>query len=217
MKSRNPHLPQISAFYHVYLEDRDLSGFQKRAASTYTPGTLERLVAHHETTVRQAAVLALTAQGDFRASRALARALHDPDSITAMLAETGMKMLWRRDGSPEDRQALEEIIAQINAGNFGPAMILASAQLARTPDFAEVWHQRGCAWFALGEYDRAADDFRQTLKRNPHHFTAAAMLGHAFLLQGKKSLARRAFRRGRLIHPGLKTSHRKLRQLLENR
>lgn len=205
--------PQLAAFYYTYLENQELSCFLEAAADIYTPGTLQRLVSHHEISVRRAAVLALTSLGDYRVSRTLACALRDPDPVVAMLAETGVKMLWRRDGNEYDQGRLGDIISLINQCDFVTATLLATVQISLTPHFAEVWHQRGMAWFSRGEYAQAAADFHRTLELNPHHFEAAAMLGHTLVRLNQKSPARKAFRRSLRINPGMKNVRRELKSI----
>lgn len=213
MEPRYCHFPQLSAFYRAYLENQELSCFLEATAGVYTPGTLQRLVFHHEISVRRAAVLALTSLGDFCTSCTLVRALRDPDPIVAMLAETAVKMLWRRDGNDDDRRQLSDIIMRINRHDYTAAIVQATVQISRTPDFAEVWHQRGIAWFARGEYALAAADFRRAMELNPQHFEAAAMLGHAFLHRNQKSQARKAFRRSLRVNPGMKNVRRELKSI----
>lgn len=205
--------PQLSAFYRAYLENQELSCFLVATAAVYTPGTLQRLVSHREISVRRAAVLALASLGDYRANRVLAQALCDRDPVVAMLAETAIKMLWRRDGSEDDQSRVSAIIMLINQHDFIAATLQATHQISLTPDFAEVWHQRGTAWFARGEYALAAADFRRALALNPHHFEAALMLGHTLLRRNRKSQAKKAFRRSLRINPGLKNVRRELKSI----
>lgn len=217
MESKKERLPKIFALYQNYLLRQDLERFVVEASSCYTPGTLQRLASHHAVSVRRAVVMVLTAVGDFRANATLARAMHDEDKLVAMLAETGIKILWRRDFSAEDQATLHEITHLVNIGDANQAVLQATQQLSLTPDFAEVWNQRGNAWFSLGNYTQAVEDFRQALALNPYHFAAAAMQGFAYIHLRKKNNAQIAFRKGLLINPALKYVQRQLSRLSKTR
>lgn len=215
MSLPNHFFPQILTFYQAYLDGRDLPRFIADVAEYYTQGTLQRLASSHLVSARRAAILALTTLGDYRTNQVMAEALHDDDFLVAILAETGMKMIWRRDFSRKDQHSLHEIAQAVLAEDTKEAIFRASEQILLTPGFAEVWHQRGNAWFRQGNDFQAAADFQRTLELNPYHFQAATRLGFAFLRLGEVSRARDAFRRSLRINPGLKQARHQLKRLLK--
>ncbi len=169
-------------------------------------GTLERLVSHADATVRRAAVLALGLVGNFSSNSILATALTDCDKTVALLAESALCNIWRRDGDAEDQLALQNLIRMNAEGNPLKVVTYASLQLEKTPRFAEIWFQRASAWFALGEFEFALEDLEKTLDLNPFHFNAYVMLGYVQMELGHVALALHAFRNALDINPGLKKS-----------
>ena len=213
MNVRNVCLPQLLVFYQRYLAAGNLSGFVAETAEVYTQGTLMRLAGDRNVSVRRAAILALTSLGDYQANPVMAEALRDEDFTVAVLAETGMKAIWQRDRTPRDRFSLHEIARAVTAGETRLAEMLATEQILKTPDFAEVWHQRGMARYQQGNYARAAADFRRALELNPHHFAAASMMGSAWLRLGESVPAREAFRLSLRINPRMREVRRQLKSL----
>ena len=198
------HAPILSEFYQQYLADADIMQFRGCVESRYTPATLEHLVEHREVSVRRAAVLALGLIGDFRSNTVLGAALRDSDSITAILAEVAIRTLWKRDATPEAQEVLRLVTELNTTGNLLRAIAWANAQLDITPSFAELRYQRGKAWFQLGNFQNALDDFLQTLMDNPLQFDAARMAAHCFMELGRTRDMLNAFRLAVRINPNLK-------------
>ena len=190
MSVRNVGIPQLLVLYQEYIKARNLSRFIAEVAEDYTQGTLMRLAVDRNVSVRRAAILALTSLGDYQANRVMAEALRDEDFTVAILAETGMKAIWTRQ-----------------------AEAIATEQLLETPEFAEVWHQRGMTRYRQGDYAGAAGDFRRALALNPYHFTAASMMGFTWLRLDEPAAAREAFRLSLNINPRMREVRKKLKQL----
>ena len=71
------------------------------------------------------------------------------------------------------------------------------------PGWAEAWNRRATAFFMLGDMERALLDVRETLHREPRHFSAIAGLGHIFHGLGDDRKAIQAYRRALALHPHL--------------
>jgi len=69
------------------------------------------------------------------------------------------------------------------------------------PGWAEAWNRRATAFFMLGDMERALLDVRETLQREPRHFSAIAGLGHIFHGLGDARKAVQAYRRALALHP----------------
>ncbi|MDO4569174.1 MAG: tetratricopeptide repeat protein [Planctomycetia bacterium] len=205
--------PLLLEFYQRYLACGNVSLFVDEVSSRYAQGTLERLTRHQSANVRRAAVVALGLIGDYRANQTLADALVDPDETTAILADCAIRSVWKRDETLEDQKNLQACIDLNQAGESENAVLGATYLLQKTPGFAEVWFQRGRAWFDLGNFKAAKADFQKTLELNPHHFEASVMLGYAFMELGDAPQTLEAFRRALRMNPGLREARPKMRRI----
>lgn len=196
-------LPLLCAFYGDYLGDEKTALFLRRVSNRYTVATLERLVGHGDREVRRAAVLAVGMLADFRSNAVLGPALTDSDRVVRNLAENGIRSLWLRSGSEDDRQRLAAVIRLNFSQQYGDAVERATQLLERAPWLAEAWNQRAIANYNLGHYRESISDAAQALEINPYHFGAAAGMGQSFLNMGKTAAAVECFRRALRLNPGL--------------
>lgn len=220
MSNERFRTPLLAAFYNQYLEDRDLEGFARRTARSYSQGTLQRLVEHHARPVRRAAVLALGTLGDYGANGSLGRALQDEDRTVRLLAEDAIRSVWTRLGTPEHQQELQALVRLNRAGQYQEAVERATQFLNNAPWFAEVWNQRAVAQFSLGRYQEAIHDCHRALEINPYHFAAAAGMGQAYLALGDHASALESFRRAIRLNPNLEAVRvqiARLTRLIEGR
>ncbi|MDO4575966.1 MAG: tetratricopeptide repeat protein [Planctomycetia bacterium] len=205
--------PLLWNAYRQYLKDANVEHFRAEVTRYYTVGTLERLVYHDSLSIRRAAVLALGLVGTYASNDCLARALHDSDKTVAALAENAIRTVWTRYGTDEDRKNLQTLCDMVARKDLLMAVTFASLQMEKTPGFAEVLYQRGMAWFDLGRFDFALEDFQQALERNPHHFRAAAMMGYCYMEQGDTDKTLEAFRTALEISPGLRKTRSEVRKM----
>ena len=202
--STNPARPPfLLVLYQQYLDRQNSAAFTECVSKCYNSGTLQRLARHPSREVRRAAVLALGFLGDYDANHALGRALLDKDRTVRTLAEDSIRAVWRRAGSEADRRQLSAIVrlnaAQLHKEALGRATML----IERAPWFAEAWHQRGAAYFALGRLVEAIRDCHQALEINPYHFVAATSMGQAYLELRNPVSALESFRRALRLNPDL--------------
>jgi tetratricopeptide (TPR) repeat protein len=196
-------LPSLLDLYEDYLERQDAADFTGRASQRYTCGTLQRLSRHYRREVRRAAVLALGYLGGYDANHTLGRALLDDDRTVRNIAENGIRSLWTRDGSESDCKQLNLIVRLNGAQVYKEAIGKASDLIQRAPWFAEAWHQRAVAHFALGHMVEAIRDCHQALEINPYHFVAATCMGQAYLELNNPVSALECFRRALRLNPDL--------------
>jgi tetratricopeptide (TPR) repeat protein len=202
--STNPtRLPSLLGLYQQYLDQQDSAGFISRVSQHYTSGTLQRLARHPSREVRRAAVLALGFLGDFDANHTLGRALLDDDRTVRTIAESGIRTLWTRAGNETERQELNVIVRLNEAQVHKEAVRRATKLIERAPWFAEAWHQRAAAQFALGHLVESIRDCHQALEINPYHFVAATSMGQAYLELQNSVSALECFRRALRLNPDL--------------
>jgi tetratricopeptide (TPR) repeat protein len=205
--------PVLVGYYSRYLTNNNRAMFTKRVARRYACATLERLVAVGDHTTRRAAVLALSLLSDYSSNAVLGRALVDRDRGVRTIAENGIRELWCRVGSRDQRQTLHMVVALNEERQFSDAAQLATELIHNSPWIAEAWCQRGTAHYHLGQYDAAIRDCHQALEINPYHFTAAAGMGQCYLLQDHPVAALEAFRRALRLNPGLEEVRAQVVQL----
>jgi tetratricopeptide (TPR) repeat protein len=191
------------ALYRTYLDSHDTAAFTSHVAQRYDQGTLERLAEHASPEIRRAAVLAIGLVGDYEANHVMGRALLDEDRTVRVLADNGIRGVWARAGSEENRRQLELVMRLNAAKRYDDAIRQASELIEKTPWFAEAWNQRGIARFALSQYAESIRDCHQALEINPYHFAAASGMGHAYLRLNNEASALECFRRALRLNPDL--------------
>lgn len=198
--SRKPRLDQL---YHRYLDTEESAAFIRNVADHYLLSTLERLATGGDAISRRAAVLAIGFLGNFSQNAVLGRALHDRDRAVRLLADNGIRNLWRRDGNERQQQQLQ-IICRLNDSQHHSEAIEAATDLINSAAwFAEGWNQRAIGYFATGRWEDAANDCHQTLEINAYHFGAAVGMGHCYLEMDDPFAALECFRRAVKLNPDL--------------
>lgn len=203
MSSEQPRTPLLLGVYQRYLDDQDSAAFVSKVAKYYTASTLERLAAHPSREVRRAAVFGLGLMGGCEANQSLGRAMVDDDRTVRMLAQNGIRSLWLRAGSEQERRQLNIVIRLNAAQHYQDAVRRASDLIAQAPALAEAWNQRAVAHFALRHNSESIRDCHQALELNPYHFPAAATMGQAYLELGNRLSALESFRRALRLNPDL--------------
>jgi tetratricopeptide (TPR) repeat protein len=193
----------LTGFYERYLSDQDSAKFITQLTKRYSPATLERLVAMSDYRTRRAGVLALSLLGDYSSNAVLGRALVDRDRGVRSIAASGIRELWCRIGTRQQRQTLQEILRLNESKRYEEAINLATELIHESPWIAEAWCQRGTAYYHRGQYDASIRDCHQALEINPYHFTAAAGMGQCYLHQDNPVAALESFRRALRLNPGL--------------
>jgi tetratricopeptide (TPR) repeat protein len=199
----SPCRPQLERFYHRYLEDENSASFIAAVSRYYLLSTLERLAVGGTHILRRAATMAIGFMGDYNQNAILGQALVDRDRGVRMLADNGIRGLWRRQGNVRQRRQLAAICRLNNADEYSRAIREAASLIDEAPGFAEVWNQRGIGYFALRGFEDAANDCHQTLELNPYHFGAAVGMAHCYLELDEPLAALENFRRALRLNPDL--------------
>lgn len=203
MSHENHQRPQIVNHYERYLVDQNISAYVRSVASSYTVGSLERVVAAGDRAARRGAVLALSRMADYRTNTILGRVLADSDRGVRALAETGIRRLWMRIGTPSQQRHLAAIGEHLEEQEYDRAAQLATALVEDAPWIAQGWYFRGKAFFQLNQYAAAIQDCHQALEINPYHFLSASIMGQAYQQQDDIVLALESYRRALRLNPSM--------------
>jgi tetratricopeptide (TPR) repeat protein len=198
-----PRRPDLERLYHRYLETENTAAFIQSVSQGYLLSTLERLASGGRHVTRRAAIMALGFLGEYAQSRTLGRALHDRDRGVRLLADNGIRQLWRRDGNTSQQQTLTRIIRLNNNEQYAEAVREAGALIDDAPWFAEAWNQRAIGFFARRKFEDAANDCHQTMELNAYHFGAAVGMAHCYLQLDEPFAALENFRRALRMNPDL--------------
>ena len=123
----------------------------------------------------------------------------------AKAAQATADRIWRIWSENPDNQlltkALNEGVAQMNAGRLREAERLFTSVIEADPDFAEAWNKRATLYFLMGAYDLSKRDIAQTIAREPQHFGALSGLGLVETHIGNYEAALKAYEKAAAIHP----------------
>jgi tetratricopeptide (TPR) repeat protein len=198
-----PQRTSLERLYHRYLETENTAAFIKGVSERYLLSTLERLALGGNHILRRAAVMAVGFLGDYSHNAILGRGLNDKDRGVRLLADSGIRQLWRRDGNTWQRQKMARLCRLNQNDQYRQAIREATALIDEAAHFAEAWNQRAVAQFALRRFEDAANDCHQTLELNPYHFGAAVGMGHCYLQLDEPFAALENFRRALSLNPDL--------------
>jgi tetratricopeptide (TPR) repeat protein len=124
-----------------------------------------------------------------------------PDTATAQPIEERIWQHWADSGSPTVNVLLERAAVAENAGDAELAERFLDQASALAPDFAEPWNRRASLAYRSDDYAGAIAALQETLKREPRHFGALAVLGLIYEELGQDRRALAAFRAALVIHP----------------
>lgn len=202
--SRDLHRrPSLEAIYSRFLDDENTAAFIRSVAQRYSLPSLVRLLSHGGYVSRRAAAFAISFLGDYSHNAALGEGLRDSDRGVRMLADNGIRQLWRRDGNISQQRRLAELSRMNTSGLYDECLPAACDFIEEAPWFAEAWNQRAIALFALKRFEDSANDCHQTLELNPYQFSAAIGMAHCYLEMEEPVAALECFRRAISINPDL--------------
>lgn len=122
-----------------------------------------------------------------------------PDEAAAIVREIGLERL--RSGSVAMDLLLKRGLDALERGEPAVAAEHLTALLDHAPDFAEGWHARAKAWFALDELGLAVADLEQALRLDPRHYEAMFGLGAILEQIGRFAAAQEAYALALKAHP----------------
>jgi len=195
--------PLLVYHYERYLVDQDIDSFVRRVSSSYTPGGLQRLATIGDRSARRGAVLGLGRLADYRANMTLGRALTDSDRGVRTLADSGIRRLWMRIGSPAQQRYLVAVAEHLEEKQYDRALQLATGLVQDAPWIAQAWYFRGKAFFRLEQHAAAVQDCHQALEVNAYHFPAASVMGQSYVQLGNSVAALESFRRALRLNPNM--------------
>lgn len=198
-----PRRPTLQRLYHRYLETEESATFVRDVSRHYLLSTLQRLASGGDCVSRRAAILAIGFLGDYSHNSVLGRALSDRDRGVRLLADSGIRQLWRRDGNDQQQRLLGRLCRLNQSEQYEDAIRESSELIDEAPWFAEAWNQRAVGYFATRQFDAAASDCHQTLELNEFHFGAAIGLAHCYLHLEDPFAALENFRRALGLNPDL--------------
>jgi len=190
-----------------------LERFREAVASTYTEGTLQRLLTSTAVQTRRAAILALGLQGTMLSNAAIAACLHDDEPQVSRLAADALWNIWFRAEGEAHKRELQRLTQLKPTQKVLRGL---NALIEKAPGFAEAYNQRAIYYFHQGEYQKALADCEQTLKLNPFHFGAQSGMAHCLVKLRKPRAALRAYRNALRIYPDLEDIAEAIRSLEES-
>jgi tetratricopeptide (TPR) repeat protein len=199
----DPRRTALERLYHRYLETENTAAFVKAVSERYLLNTLERLAFGGGHVLRRAATMAVGFLGDYSHNSILGRALNDHDRGVRLLADSGIRQLWRRDGNRLQQERMARLCRLNQHDQYAEAIQEATALIDEAAHIAEAWNQRAVAQFAQKRFEEAANDCHQTLELNAYHFGAAVGMAHCYLQLDEPFAALENFRRALALNPDL--------------
>lgn len=148
-----------------------------------------------------AVLVTLGMTGEMGHCKYIASLLRHRESPVALAAECALWHIWMRGGSSWGNDVLRRAVDEIEAGNYVEASELLDNLTLSEPMFAEAHHQAGLTAAMLGRTEDAVSFYRQTLRLNPYHFTAAEGLGQIYFDLAHYPRAREYYAYAVQIHP----------------
>lgn len=126
-----------------------------------------------------------------------------PDAETAKLVEGRIWSLWMISPSDTATLLMSRVRTAVEAKNLDLAVTLLDSIVTLRPDYVEAWNRRATINYMRKDYNRALDDIRQVLAREPRHFGALAGLGLIMQDLGEDKRALEVYRKAIAINPYL--------------
>lgn len=125
------------------------------------------------------------------------------DRMEASAISKQIERRWLRSGSETTDLLMTRATQAMGAKQPEVALELFDHILQLKPEWAEAYHQRATTLFQMQDYDGALRDLRQTLAREPRHFSALSGLGMIMHQLDNKKAAFTAFSKALELHPNL--------------
>jgi chemotaxis protein methyltransferase CheR len=141
--------------------------------------------------------------------------LHIPRSTASMPSPLIERPLTPGTGNPVQR--LDQIVADIERGDFPRALRLAHALTENSPEDLAARITLGNVHALMGNIDEAREAYEVALQREPLSVEARLYLGIAAMQAGEPEVARQEFTRALFLEPTLALGHYLLAQVHEQR
>ncbi len=182
---------------------RDLPVVLARLRANWPPERLVELTASSLEAVAKSAVTCLGLTGSLEHCQRLVALLGHAQEQVVAGSEDALWNIWMQAGSPDGNRRLSAAVQCLQNGDPEGALGVLRELIAAEPTLAEAHHQQAIALHALGQYDEAEVSYQTALGRNPHHFAAAAGLGHICVERDDYAGALDFYKRALKIHPRL--------------
>lgn len=213
MTDEHRYRPLLVYDYERYLIDQDIDRYLHNVSDRYSIGSLERVATNTDRAARRGAVLALGRLGDYQSNTILGRALVDSDRGVRTLADSGIRRIWSRIGTPTQQRHLVAIGEHLDRLEYNRAAQIATAIVEDAPWIAQAWYYRGKAFYHMDQFDAASRDCHQALEINAYHFLAASLMGQAYLRLNDPVSALDSFRRTLRLNPNMEDVRSQVIQL----
>ena len=187
----------------MYTNDVDEENLRQVLSSKYTESDLVSYLQNEDILVARAAATALGLIGSKSIVPVLVENLKNIDNRVSINTETSLWNIWSRSGNDDVDKMLNVGKKHIKNEKFSEAIEQFTTVIEAVPTFAEGYNQRAIACFVIGEWEKAIEDCKQTVKLNPYHFGAYAGMGHAYLRLGEIEEAIEAYKQALTINPNL--------------
>lgn len=187
----------------MFTNDVDEDNLRQVLSSKYTESDLVNYLQNEDILVARAAATALGFIGNMDIVPVLVKNLKNDDYHASVNTETSLWNIWSRSGNEDVDKMLNIGKKYIENEKFSDAIEQFSSVIDVLPNFAEGYNQRAIACFVIGEWEKAIEDCKQTVKLNPYHFGAYAGMGHAYLRIGEIEEAIEAYKQALTINPNL--------------
>ena len=187
----------------MYTNDVDEDNLRQVLSLKYTESDLVDYLQNEDLLVARAAATALGLIGRMDVVPVLVKNLKNNDYRASVNTEESLWNIWSRSGNDDVDKMLNVGKRHIENEKFTEAIERFSAVIEVAPNFAEGYNQRAIACFVIGEWEKAIEDCKQTVKLNPYHFGAYAGMGHAYLRLGDIEAAIEAYKQALTINPNL--------------
>ena len=129
------------------------------------------------------------------------------------MAEHALWMIWLRHPDPGLTRELQDAVRLIDRDREREAIARLDQLIARAPDFAEAYNQRGIAYCLIDRPLESVSDCQRAASLNPDHFAAYAGMGHGFVQLRRYREALESYRKALDIHPRMEGVRQSIRQL----
>ncbi len=179
-----------------------VAGGSVAVATTAQERALERLKTGDAEARREAAVI-LAEIGDHSTIPPLVAALRDEDELVRAIADKALWQVWSRSGNLEVDALLEQGIAHLAMRDFGQAVKLFDAVIAKAPDFAEGWNKRATTYYLMEEYAQSLADCEVVVRLNPYHYGVLSGFGLIYAALDQPDKAIEYFEKALKVNPNL--------------
>lgn len=92
--------------------------------------------------------------------------------------------IWMEGGSDEINTMMKRGCRFLRNENFDSAIRIFARMIQRNPEYPEAWNKRATAYYLRGDFKKAIDDIKQTLKLEPRHFGGLSGMASIYLVIG---------------------------------